>query len=81
MHLSLAVRARLGRCLPLRAGRTRESPPHVGGGRLLCGGARCRSVLSHAAGDAQRGGDGCEERDGYLQDCFPGLAFHRFCLV
>ena len=37
MHLSLAVRARLGRCLPLRAGRTRESPPHVGGGRLLCG--------------------------------------------
>ena len=36
------------------------------------------SSLPHAAGDSQRGGDGGEERDGYLQYRFPSLAFHRF---
>ena len=37
--------------------------------------------LAHAAGDSQRSGDGGEERDGYLQDSFPSLAFHRFLLL
>ena len=37
--------------------------------------------LAHAAGDSQRGGDGGEERDGYLKDSFPSLAFHRFFLL
>ena len=30
----------------------------------------------HARGDAQRGGDGRENRDDHLNDEFPGFAFH-----
>ena len=42
------------------------------------------AYCAHARGDAQRGGDGRENRDDHLNDEFPGFAFHSrlvFCVL